>query len=93
MIQDYETGEIFIHYENAGKAQLRHFNTTTGKLGSPIELHFKYPENIQIKGNSVYYIYRPFESTQKKYLYRERLPFDYKMQKMNKGTLVELAKP
>lgn len=93
LIQDYETGEIFVHYENAGKAQLRHFNTTTGKLGSPIELHFKYPENIQIKGNSVYYIYRPFESTQKKYLYRERLPFEYKTQKINKGTLVELEKP
>lgn len=93
LIQDYETGEIYIHYELAGKAQLRHFNTTTGKLSSPIELHFKYPENIQIKGNSVYYIYRPFESTQKKYLYRERLPFEFKSQKTNKGTLVEVAKP
>lgn len=93
LIQDYETGEIYIHYELAGKAQLRHFNTTTGKLSSPVELHFKYPENIQIKGNSVYYIYRPFESTQKKYLYRERLPFAFKSQKTNKGTLVEMAKP
>jgi hypothetical protein len=93
LIQDYETGEIFIHYESAGKAKLRHFDTTTGKLGAPIELHFKYPENIQIKGNSVYYIYRPFESTQKKYLYRERLPLEYKAQKTNKGTLVELVKP
>ncbi|MDR0801978.1 hypothetical protein [Fluviicola sp.] len=93
LIQDYETGEIYIHYELAGKAQLRHFNTTTGKLSSPVQLHFKYPENIQIKGNSVYYIYRPFESTQKKYLYRERLPFEFKSQKTNKGTLVEMAKP
>lgn len=93
LIQDYETGEIYIHYEVAGKAQLRHFDTSTGKLSSPVELEFKYPENIQVKGNSVYYIYRPFESTQKKYLYRERLPFEYKVQKTNKGTLVELAKP
>lgn len=93
LIQDYETGEIFIHYENAGKAQLRHFNTNTGKLGSPIELEFKYPENIQIKGNSVYYIYRPFESTQKKYLYRERLPVEYRPQKMNRGTEIGLEKP
>lgn len=93
LIQDYETGEIYIHYELAGKAQLRHFDTNTGKLSLPVELQFKYPENIQIKGNSVYYIYRPFESTQKKYLYRERLPFEYKNQKTNKGTLVELAKP
>ncbi|MNY03729.1 hypothetical protein D3C86_1363630 [compost metagenome] len=93
LIQDYETGEIFVQYETAGKAQLRHFNTVTGKLGSPVQLHFKYPENIQLKGNSVYYIYRPFESTQKKYLYRERLPFEYHAQKTNKGTLVELEKP
>lgn len=93
LIQDYETGEIYIHYEVAGKAQLRHFNTTTGKLSPPIELHFKYPENIQVKGNSVYYIYRPFESTQKKYLYRERLPFEFKSQKTNKGTLVDIVKP
>lgn len=93
LIQDYETGEIFIHYETAGKAQLRHFNTTTGKLGAPVQLHFKYPENIQLKGNSVYYIYRPFESTQKKYLYREKLPFEYHTQKTGKGTIVELEKP
>lgn len=93
LIQDYETGEIFIHYETAGKAQLRHFNTATGKLGAPVQLHFKYPENIQMKGNSVYYIYRPFESTQKKYLYRERLPFEYHTQKTNKGTVVELERP
>lgn len=93
LIQDYETGEIYIHYETAGKAQLRHFNTTTGKLGSPVQLHFKYPENIQLKGNSVFYIYRPFESTQKKYLYRERLPFEYPAQRTQKGTMVELERP
>ncbi|TSJ47838.1 hypothetical protein [Fluviicola chungangensis] len=93
VIQDYETGEIYMHYEIAGQAQLRHFDTNTGKLSPPVQLQFKYPENIQIKGNSVYYIYRPFESTQKKYLYRERLPFEYKSQKINKGTLVELEKP
>lgn len=93
LIQDYETGEIYVQYEIAGKAQLRHIDTKTGKLSPPIQLHFKYPENIQIKGNSVYYIYRPFESTQKKYLYRERLPVEFKSQKTNKGTLVEMVKP
>jgi hypothetical protein len=93
LIQDYETGEVYIYYEVAGKAQLRHFNTSTGKLSQPIELHFKYPENIQIRSNSVYYIYRPFETIQKKYLYRERLPVQYKSQKLNRGTLIESVKP
>lgn len=74
IIQDDVSGEIFLYFENSGLVTLRHFNTKTGELGSPIALTFKYPEEVKVHNNSVYYIYRPFESVQKKFLYRERLP-------------------
>lgn len=74
LIQDDITGEIYIYFENSGQVTIRRFDTHSGKLGNPIALTFKYPEEVKVHNNSVYYIYRPFESIQKKYLYRERLP-------------------
>lgn len=93
LIQDVTSGEIYTYFENGGKVQIRHINTSTGKLDPPIQLHYPYTSNIQIRNNSVYYIYRPFESIQKKYLYRERLPYDFKEQKLNRGTEIQLVKP
>lgn len=76
MIQDSETGEIYVCFEVGAKSLLRRFDTVTGKLSSAVELYFNYPQNIQIRNGFAYYIYRPFESMQKKYLYKERLSFD-----------------
>lgn len=78
IIQDFETGELFLCFEQGGKMKLRHFDVSTGKLSAAIELHFKYPQEVQIRNNIAYYIYRPYESIQKKYLYSERLPFEFK---------------
>lgn len=77
LIQDYGTGQVYVLYEKAGKTSLRRIDLQTGELKELIPLHFKYPENIQVQGNRVYYVYRPFESAQKKFLYSERLPFRY----------------
>jgi hypothetical protein len=77
IIQDDVTGEIYLYFENDGQVTLRHYNTKSGQLGSPIALTFNYAEEVKVHHNSVYYVYRPFESIQKKYLYRERLPVDF----------------
>lgn len=77
LLQDQVTGQIYIVYENAGKTTLQHFDSATGKLGEIIPLYFRYADNIIIRDNYIYYVYRPFESLQKKYLYKEKMAINY----------------
>lgn len=77
LIQDQVTGQVYIVYELAGKTMLQRFDCATGKLGEMIPLYFRYAENVTVRDNFVYYIYRPFESIQKKFLYEEKLPIMY----------------
>ena len=39
-------------------------------------LYYKYVERLKIVNGEVFYIYRPYETVQKKYIYRERLTTD-----------------
>ena len=48
-------------------------NTNTGQIIKTFKLYYKYIEGIQIIDNKVYYIYRPYESIQKKYIYMEKI--------------------
>lgn len=73
MLQDDVTKNIFNVYNNAGYFTLQEVNTDDGSLKNPLKLHHRYVEKIRVIGGEVYYIYRPFESTQKKYLYKEEL--------------------
>jgi hypothetical protein len=49
----------------------------TGNITEKVRLEFRYIDKIAIQNNFVYYVYRPFESTQKKFLYKERLPYTF----------------
>lgn len=73
VIQDPITKEIYILFDKAGYYTLKKMNTSTGKLDGEFPLHYRYVEKIRIIDGAVHYIYRPFESTQKKYLYKEKL--------------------
>lgn len=73
LLQDSNTEEIYGHFENAGYTYLKKINTNNGKISSSDKLFYKYVEKIKIIDGFVYYIYRPFESTQEKYIYRESL--------------------
>ncbi|WP_027418444.1 carboxypeptidase-like regulatory domain-containing protein [Crocinitomix catalasitica] len=73
LIQDEITKKIYGVFFRNGFTYLSELNLETGRLEKPMRLFYKYVENIQIKGGEVYYIYRPYESIQKKYLYKERL--------------------
>jgi hypothetical protein len=77
MIQDRVTGQIYSVHEKDGNYFLRHVDTQTGELGDMIKLYYRYVDKIEVYNNKVYYIYRPFESIQKKYLYSEKLPFEF----------------
>jgi len=73
LIQDRETGKIYALFVRAGYSYLHEIDIETGTIKQSFKLHFRYIENIQISGGNVYYIYRPFESIQKKYIYSEKL--------------------
>ena len=71
LIQDEKTREIYSLYYKNGHYFLNKVDTKSGQLNYSFKLSYRYIENIKIKNGYVYYIYRPFESIQKKYLYRE----------------------
>lgn len=77
LIQDRFTGEIYALFDKAGYSYLGQIDLKTGEIKEKVRLEFRYIEKIAIQNNFVYYIYRPFESTQKKFLYKERLPYSY----------------
>lgn len=77
LIQDKETGEIYAVFEISGYTYLGLINTKTGEISEKVRLEYRYVDKIAIRDNFVYYIYRPFESNQKKYLYKEHLPYEF----------------
>lgn len=77
LIQDKATGAIYAWYEKNGVSFLGKVNLETGEITEKYQLNFKYLDKIEVHDNFVYYVYRPFESPQKKYLYKERLPKDF----------------
>lgn len=73
LVQDRNKQRIFSVFLRGGKYYLKELNTTTGEITKVHPLYYKYPDKLKIKDNYAYYIYRPFESLQNKYLYREKL--------------------
>jgi hypothetical protein len=78
LIQDTDTKQIYAYFEKDGNCYVKWLNTTTGELGERMSLEHKYIDKVAIHSNQVYYIYRPFESAQKKFLYKSTLPVDFK---------------
>ena len=73
LLKDEITDRIYAVFQRVGKMYLKEISTETGKVIGENQLYYRYVENTKIKDGYAYYIYRPFESTQKKYLYRELL--------------------
>jgi hypothetical protein len=77
LIQDRVTGEVFGLFEKGGYSFLGRIDLKTGVIVEKVQLEFKYVEKIAVYDNFVYYVYRPFESLQRKFLYKERLPYSF----------------
>ncbi len=71
LIQDKETEEIYTCFEVNGNAILKKINHRTGQIHDEMKLTYRYPEQLSVLNGEVYYLYRPFGSSQKKYLYKE----------------------
>lgn len=74
LIQDKIGGAIYAVYQNqGGKMELKKIDLQSGKIEEEINLHYPYPKDLQIHDGFAYYTYRPFESLQKRYLYKEKI--------------------
>ena len=73
LYQDEETKEIYTYYIYRQDQYIAKLDKKTGLMGPMLKLHFRYVDDIKIKGGKVYYIYRPFESYQNKFIYRENI--------------------
>ncbi|PWL29612.1 MAG: hypothetical protein DCO96_07585 [Fluviicola sp. XM-24bin1] len=77
LIQDESTGKIYAVYDRAGYKYLGYIDTKTGEVKEQVKLKYRYVDKIGIRDNFVYYIYREFESIDKRMLWRERLPYNF----------------
>jgi len=73
LIEDKITESIYALYNKGGYYYLKRIDLQTGKKIFTLKLSNQFVEKVSISDNYVYYIYRPFESIQKKYLYREKI--------------------
>lgn len=71
VIIDKEANSAYALYQKNGFYYLKRINMHTGKIVGSFKLTNQYVEKIKIKGDYVYYIYRPFESLQEKFVYKE----------------------
>ena len=65
-------------------------DTKSGEIKEHVKLEYRYVDKVEIHDNFVYYIYREFESADKKTLYRERLPYNFGAGSMPDGDEVVL---
>jgi hypothetical protein len=94
LVQDTKTGNIYAVFDRDGYQYIGWVHPVTGEINEQVRLAFRYAHHIQIQDNFVYYVYRPFESAQKKFLYKERLPYNFGPSEVPRGreTLIETGK-
>lgn len=72
---DRKTGKIYAIYQQEGFSYVAPIDLKTGQVTQKVKLAFRYVEKVRIHDNEVYFIYRPYESTQNKFIYKQKLPF------------------
>lgn len=73
LVQDRATGAVYARYARGSLTWLRRIDPSTGIMGSTTRLTHPWPTDIQVHDGHAYYVYRPYESLQKRTLYREAL--------------------
>jgi hypothetical protein len=66
--------KIWAQFSRDGRHYLKEIDWRSGAIKSTYHLQNHSADKLKIRDGYVYYVYRPFESTQEKFLYRERLP-------------------
>jgi hypothetical protein len=71
--QDEITGEIYARFEKGGFYTLKKIDIKTGKITGEYKLENPWVKHIRIRNGEAFYIYRPKDSIQTKFLYKEKL--------------------
>jgi hypothetical protein len=73
MLKDDIENSIYAVYDKNGHKYLKLIDHQNGKDKGKYKLIFHSADKVKVRDGYVYYVYRPFESTQEKFLYRERI--------------------
>lgn len=71
--RDASTNKIYTAYEKSGKVKWFELDVFKDELMPCMELAYQYCEKIKVRNGEVFFIYRPFESSQKRYLYKQKI--------------------
>lgn len=70
---DEPENKVYAFFSKDGHHYLKQINHQTGQEVLTYKLQHHSAEKIKIKDGFVYYVYRPFGSTQERFLYREKI--------------------
>jgi len=73
MVKDLTEDKIYAVYDNSGHRYLKNINSKTGKDEGKYSIIHYSADKIRIRDGYIYYVYRPFQSLQEKYLYKEKI--------------------
>lgn len=71
IIMDSENHKAYALFQKGGFYYLKQIDLKTGNTLGTFKLSNEYVEKIRIKNDYVYYVYRPFESLQEQFVYKE----------------------
>jgi hypothetical protein len=73
LIRDRGSDKFYGLFHKNGRGFLRPINLLTGEGGNFIEMYYRYPENMKVRDNRVYYVYRKTGSAKTRHLFVEKL--------------------
>lgn len=73
VLKDETENKLYARFSRDGRQYLKQIDVQKGKINGMYKLQNHSADRIKIKNGFVYYVYRPFESTQEKFLYREQI--------------------
>lgn len=76
MLKDNIENLIYAVYDKNGHKYIKLISSQTGKDQGKYTLQFHSADKLKVHDGYAYYIYRPFESTQEKFFYRELIKLD-----------------
>jgi len=76
MVMDPLENKIYAIYDRNGHKYIKYINNHNGQAQGQYTLQFHSAEKMKVRDGFVYYIYRPFDSTQERFLYREMIKLE-----------------
>jgi hypothetical protein len=72
LIMDEVNGKIYGVFLKNGYYYLKEIDTNTGKIIAEKKLYYQFVSKLKIKEGYIYYTYKPRQTLQKKFLYKEK---------------------